>query len=63
LEDYREQKMQREIEGLEMEREREEIEIRTQREKEIKYSKYLARQKEKINEHHTQKLEEGSTRR
>jgi len=55
--------MQREIEGLEMEREREEIEIRTQREKEIKYSKYLARQKEKINEHHTQKLEEGSTRR
>jgi len=35
--------MQREIEALEMEREREEMEIRGQREKEIKYSKYLAK--------------------
>jgi hypothetical protein len=55
LEDYREEKMAKEIEALEQEREYEEELIRLQRDKEVKYAQYLQRQREKLAEHRVHK--------
>jgi len=46
LEDYREKKMQQEIELLEIERIKEQQELQKARDKERKYAKYLEKQKE-----------------
>jgi len=48
LEEYREKKMQQEIELLEQERIKEQLELQKARDKERKYAKYLETQKEKI---------------
>ena len=58
LEDYREDKMAKEIEALEREREYEEELVKLQREKEVKYSQYLVRQREKLAEHRVAKQSE-----
>ena len=51
LEDYREKKMQQEIEVLEQERLKEQLELEAAKQKEIKYAKYLEKQKDKLQQH------------
>jgi len=48
LEEYRENKMNVEIASLEAERRKEEEELKRARDKEVKYARYLERQREKL---------------
>ena len=63
LEVYREQKMQKEIAQLDEERKREEQELQKARDKEAKYNKYLAKQREKLAGHAQEKMKEDEKRR
>ena len=63
LEEYREQKMQKEIEQLEAERKLEEQELQKARDKEKKYNKYLEKQREKLAEHNREKVIEDDKRK
>ena len=63
LEDYREKKMQQEIELLEMERMKEQQELQKARDKERKYAKYLEKQKEQIASHSVVKMAEEEKKR
>lgn len=63
LEDYREVKMKKEIEQLELERRQEEEELKKAREKEKKYNKYLAQQREKLAQHKKEQTVEDEKKR